>query len=196
MGVTNNNNGHKSGMSLLNRLVDINLSDEQIKNILDERAALLARTEDIAGQQVIKQYVTFQLGDERYGFEVRLVEEIQPVKDLTPIPCTPDFIVGAVNVRGSILPVVDIKSLFSLPATGLRPSSKIMVVSAGDIRMGVLADQVEEVIDIATDQISPQIATLSGATEEFIDGVTNDAIIIINMAALAGDKRMIIHQDA
>ena len=193
MGATN---GGNSDLSLLNRLVDIHLSEDQIKEVLDIRAATLAQT---AGEEqeesAVSQYVSFKLGQERYALEVRLVEEIQLIKELTRIPCTPAFVYGAVNVRGRILPVIDIKSFFGLTPVGLTPTSKIIVVEAGELQLGVIADQVDEVMDIHVDEIKTQIETLSGSSEEFIKGVTDDAVIILDMAKLAQDKRMIIRED-
>lgn len=188
--------GLGGGLHLLDRLVDINLSESQISRVLEERAATLAKIPgDSQRDTVFKEYVTFHLGEEKYGFDVQLVEEIQLTGGLTKIPCTPDFVVGAVNVRGCILPVLDVKSLFNLPATDSGNAGKIIVISSDKIRMGILADSVDEVLDIGANEISSQISTLSGATEEFIDGVTNEGVIILDMASLAADKRLIIHED-
>lgn len=188
--------GLGGGLHLLDRLVDINLSGSQISRVLEERAAALAKVPgDTQKDTIFKEYVTFHLGEERYGFDVQLVEEIQLAGGLTGIPCTPDFVVGAVNVRGCILPVLDVKRLFNLPATGSSGGAKIIVISSDESRMGILADSVDEVLIIGANEISSQISTLSGATEEFIDGVTNEGIIILDMASLAADKRLIIHED-
>lgn len=193
MGATN---GGNSDLSLLNRLVDIHLSEDQIKEVLNIRAATLARAPgEKQGESAVSQYVSFKLGQERYALEVRLVEEIQLIKELTRIPCTPAFVFGAVNVRGRILPVIDIKSFFGLTPVGLTPTSKIIVVEAGELQLGIIADQVDEVMDIHVDEIKTQIETLSGSSEEFIKGVTDDAVIILDMAGLARDKRMIIRED-
>ena len=193
MGTTN---GENSKLSLLNRLVDIHLSEEQIQEVLDIRAETLARapSEELE-ESADTQYVAFRLGHERYALEVRLVEEIQPVKELTRIPCTPEFVLGAVNVRGRILPVIDVKRFFGLAPAELMPASKIIVVEAGELELGVIADQVDEVMDISADDIKTQIETLSGRSEEFIKGVTNEEVIVLDMAELAQDKRIIIHED-
>ena len=193
MGTTN---GENSKLSLLNRLVDIHLSEEQIQEVLDIRADTLAQapSEELE-ESAITQYVAFKLGRERYALEVRLVEEIQPVKELTRIPCTPEFVLGAVNVRGRILPVIDVKRFFGLAPAELLPASKIIVVEAGELELGVIADQVDEVMDIRVDDIKTQIETLSGRSEEFIKGVTNEEVIVLDVAGLAQDKRIIIHED-
>jgi len=189
-------NGGNGSSRLQDRLVELFLDEDQVQTILTTRAAVLARTpgdEDKESTQT--QYVTFKLGAERYGLDVGFVEEIQPLKELTLIPCTPDFVVGAVNIRGSILPVVDIKKFFGIPATDIAGSDKVMVVKVGEMQMGLLADRVEEVLDLANEDIEPQLATLSGAQEEFIKGVCGGQVIILDIEALANDRRMIIHED-
>ena len=193
MGSSNGGNGNPQ---LRDRLVDLQLDEEQIQTILTTRATVLAQVPGQTDQgRTLKQYVTFKLGDERYGLDVRFVEEIQPLKDLTLIPCTPDFVVGAVNVRGSILPVVDVKKFFGIPEAGITDFNKVLVIRIGEMHMGILADTVEEVLDLANEDIEPQLATLSGAHEEFIKGVSRGQVIILDIEALANDRRMVIHED-
>ncbi len=193
MGSTNGGNGHSK---LKDRLVDLHLDEEQVLNILTTRASVLARVPGDAGkEQTLTQYVSFQLGEERYGLDVRFVEEIQPLRDLTLIPCTPDFVVGAVNIRGSILPVIDVKKFFGIPEAGIADFNKVLVIRVGEMHLGILADTVEEVLDLASEDIEPQLATLSGAHEEFIKGVSEGQVIILDIEALANDRRMVIHED-
>src|SRR3989304_2725545 len=80
-------------------MIQAEFDPDRINEILTTRAAVLAQVPGVDQGQTVKQYVTFKLGGERYGLDVSLVEEIQPLKDLTLIPCTPDFVVGAVNIR-------------------------------------------------------------------------------------------------
>src|SRR3990172_12755205 len=133
MGSSNGGNGNPR---LKDRLFDLYLDEVEIQKILTARAATLAQ---IPGQMdqglTLKQYVTFKLGDERYGVDVSFVEEIQPLKDLTLIPCTPDFVVGAVNIRGSILPVVDVKKFFGIPEAGIADFNKGLAIRVGEMHL-------------------------------------------------------------
>lgn len=193
MGSANGGNGNQK---LKDRLFDMHLTDEQIQEVLTTRATILARTPGLADEgRTTKQYVTFNLGDERYAVDVAFVEEIQPLKELTLIPCTPDFVIGAVNIRGGILPVIDVKKFFGIPEAGVVDFNKVLVIHVGDMHLGMLADTVEEVLDLADEDIEPQLATLSGAQEEFIKGVSQGQVIILDIEALANDRRMIIHED-
>lgn len=189
-------NGHNSNQKLMDRLFDIHLTDEQIQDVLSTRATVLARTPGLADEgRTLAQYVSFDLGHERYAVDVAFIEEIQPLKELTLVPCTPDFVVGAVNIRGGILPVIDVKKFFGIPEDGLAGFNKVLVIRIGEMHFGILADTVEEVLELADEDIEPQLATLSGAQEEFIKGVSKSQVIILDIEALVNDRRMIIHQD-
>jgi len=193
VGSSNGGNGHPK---LQDRLVNLHLDEEEILSILTTRASILARVPgDDSRGQTLRQFVTFNLGEERYGVDVRFVEEIQPLKDLTLIPCTPEFVVGAVNIRGSILPVIDVKKFFNIPEVGIAYFNKVLVIRVGEMHLGILADTVEEVMDLANEDIEPHLATLSGVHEEFIEGVSEGQVIILDIEALANDRRMIIHED-
>ncbi|MDP1809449.1 MAG: chemotaxis protein CheW [Actinomycetota bacterium] len=180
----------------MDKLFDMHLTDEQVQNVLTTRATVLAQTPGLADEgRTLAQYVTFDLGSERYAVDVAFIEEIQPLKELTLIPCTPDFVVGAVNIRGGILPVIDVKKFFGIPEAGIADLNKVLVIRIGEMHFGILADTVEEVLDLADEDIEPQLATLSGAQEESIKGVSKSRVIILDIEALVNDRRMIIHQD-
>jgi len=88
--------------------------------ILKKRAQVLARApkrEDEAGECL--EVVEFLLAYEQYGIESSYIREVYPLKDLTPLPCTPPFVLGIINVRGQILSVIDLKKIFDLPQKGL-----------------------------------------------------------------------------
>lgn len=193
MGSVNVQSGNQA---LTDRLVDMNLTDEQIQDVLTARATVLAQTSDLGDEsRAAAQYVTFDLGDERFAVDVSAVEEIQPLKELTLIPCTPDFVVGAVNIRGGILPVIDIKKFFGIPESAAADFNKVLVLRLGEMHLGILADNVAEVLELSKEEIEPQLATFSGAQEVFIKGVSQSRVIILDVEALVNDRRMIIHQD-
>jgi len=189
-------NGDQKKRSMMDRFVDVQLEKDEINKVLSVRASMLAQVPN-KGEEAssINQYVTVRLGNEHFGLDVRFVREIQPLKDLTLIPCTPDFIVGAVNIRGNILPLLDIKQFFGMPRSNIMDSSKVIVIHDGDLQIGILGDSVEEVVRLATDDIDPQLATLSGIQEEFIRGVSDSHIIILDIEALITDRRIVIQED-
>jgi purine-binding chemotaxis protein CheW len=189
-------NGGHNGPVFKNQLFSLQLAEAETENILTRRAAVLAQAptehDDV---KTINKYLTVRLGSELYAVEVRYVKEIRPLKELTLIPCTPTFIAGAVNVRGSILPVLDIKKFFNIATAGIVDLNKIIVVEVDDIQVGLLADGVDEVMDVDTADIDLELANLSGVHEEFIRGVVGADIVVLDIRALVSDRRMVIHED-
>lgn len=177
-------------------VTEVEMSAEEVAAILDRRARALAEVADADdGQEETVQYITFCLGKEHYAVEVGYVQETQPLRDLTLIPCTPGFIVGAVNIRGHIIAVIDLKTFFGIPADVGRAQAKVIVARNDDLEVGLLADQVSEVTSVSVDGVDQPLATLSGVREEYIKGVTKDGLIIIDINAILADKRMIINEE-
>src|SRR6059036_3053577 len=107
------------------------------KQILRARAQALARTPErgqVAG--TLLELLEFRLAQERYALENRYVVEVCPLKELTPLPCTPPFVLGIVNVRGRIMPVFDLKKFFDLPEKGLTDLHRIILVRGNDLELG------------------------------------------------------------
>ena len=117
------------------------LKEEEKKEILHARARALAR-EPKKKEEIEKsiEVVEFLLAYERYGIESRFVREVYPLRELTPLPCTPAFVLGIINVRGQILSVIDIKKFFDLPEKGLTDLNKVIIVHGGGLDLGILAD--------------------------------------------------------
>jgi purine-binding chemotaxis protein CheW len=110
-----------------------------------------------AGRARGGKYLTFELGGEEYGLEILKVQEIIGLLDITPVPRMPVFVKGVINLRGRIIPVVDLRARFDMPAVARTPENCIIVVqvagSSGRVTMGVIVDKVSEVADIADGQI-------------------------------------------
>ena len=95
-------------------------ANPEIERVLRARAQALARVPEQARAQAnLLEVLEFRLASERYAVETRHIQEVHPFRELTPLPCTPAFVLGVVNVRGRILPVLDIKRFFGLPEQGL-----------------------------------------------------------------------------
>jgi|SRR5579862_7436031 len=123
----------------------------------------------------IRQYLTFKLGDEVYALDVAKVREVLDFTVLTKIPRTPEFMRGVINLRGNVVPVVDLRLTFGLTRTEKTVNTCIIVVEVdleGEATViGALADSVEEVIDLEPEQIeaAPRIGT--GIKTDFIRGM-------------------------
>lgn len=166
---------------------------EETKRILKARAEALAREPAqvrAAGEHI--EVVEFVLAYERYAVETRYVREVHPLENLTPLPCTPAFVLGIVNVRGEILSVIDLKKFFELPEKGLTDLDKVIVLELENMRFGILADAVSGVRLVPVDEIQPTLPTLTGVREAYLKGVTAERMVILDADKLLGDERIIV----
>lgn len=120
------------------------------------------------------KYLTFFLGQEEYGFEILKVQEIIGLLPITRVPRTPDFIRGVVNLRGKIIPVMDLRLKFGMETVDSTDETCIIVVEAEGVQIGVLVDSVSEVLDIRHDQVE--------AAPDFGTEVDTDYILGIGKA--------------
>ena len=123
----------------------------------------------------IRQYLTFKLGNEVFGIDVAKVREVLDFTTITEIPRTPDFMSGVINLRGSVVPVVDLRLCFQMSKTERTRNTCIVVVEVmldGEATViGALADSVEEVIDLEPEQIQPAPRIGAQIRTDFIKGM-------------------------
>lgn len=166
------------------------------RQILRSRAEALARPPAAANQQhAAFEFVEFTLANEHYAVENQWGEEVCPFKDLTPLPCVPPFISGIVNVRGRILAVLDLKKFFDLPDKGITDLHRIILIRGEELEFGLLADTVTGVRSLPWPSLQPAPATLGGIRSEYIKGVTAERMILLDMARLVTDPRILIHDE-
>lgn len=169
---------------------------EQFEAILKARAENLAsnEVEGLAAKQH-RRLVVIKLGNETFGIDIANTREIQPLNKVAVIPCTPDWVVGAVNIRGTVTTVIDVRRFFAMPSAQLLEGSKVVVINCADMEFGILADDVCDVLDVPAEAIEPPLATMSGAREEYISGVAPNTLVILDVEALARDGRLTIHEE-
>ena len=144
---------------------------------------LIAETEPIATDRAGK-YLSFILGDEEYGIEILTVREIMGIMVITTVPHVPHFVKGVINLRGSVIPVVDLRLKFSMLEREYDKETCIIVVNLHNRLMGIIVDTVSEVLDIKEDEIdnSPNFGT--SVETDFILGmgkVKEKVIILLNI---------------
>jgi purine-binding chemotaxis protein CheW len=172
------------------------LTEEDKSKIMRERAKKLAarsKTEE-AGEEKL-EIVEFVLSGEIYGIESVHIREAYPLKNFTPIPCTPAFVLGVINVRGQVLSIVDIGRFFDLPRKGITDLNKVIVLGSGDLEFGILADEVLGVSLIPLKDIQESLPTLTGIRAEYLKGVTNDRVTVLDAGKILLDKNLIVHQE-
>jgi purine-binding chemotaxis protein CheW len=177
---------------------------EEKKKILRMRAKRLAQEPE--KKETVEKYievVEFLLSYEKYAIESSYVREIYPLKELTPMPCTPQFVLGIINVHGQIISVIDIKKFFELPEKGLSDLNKVIILhSEGPalsrvegMEFGILADVILDVRQITLTDIQPSLPTLTGIREEYLKGVTGEQVVILNAGKLLSDKKITVHEE-
>lgn len=171
-------------------------SATEAERILHTRARALARRPPRASAEgAMLELLEFRLASERYAVESQLVQEVHPLRDLTPLPCTPPFVLGIVNVRGRILPVLDLKKFFDLPERGLTDLHRIILVRGNDLELGLLADVIVGVRSVATDSLQPSLPTLTGIRADFLKGVSDERLVILDLDRILQDPKIIVHEE-
>lgn len=127
------------------------------------------------------QYVVFQLDSEFYGVDIHQVRGIEKSLPLTRVPHAPEFVKGVCNLRGNVIPVIDLKKRLSLPETAEEDIMRIMIVHVGRFSVGMTIDAANDVVSIEPDDIEPSPSLISGINAEFIQGVAkvNNRLLIL-----------------
>lgn len=168
---------------------------ERAAEILKTRASVLAKeTSDTEVSLASIEVVEFHLSHESYAVEAKYVQATSPLKQLTPLPCTPSFVLGIVNLRGRILTIIDIKKFFDLPERGITDLNKVIVLKSDDVTLGILADEVVGTQTISLPAIQPPLPTLTGLRAEYLRGVTKERLIILDPEKILTDRRIIVHE--
>lgn len=132
-----------------------------------------------------QKLLTFSLGGEGYGVSILKVKEIIGMLDITPVPRTPEFIKGVINLRGKIIPVMDLRVKFGMEEQTYNERTCIIVVeikiNGNDRLLGVVVDMVSEVVNITSDQIEPPPEYGTNVEHNFILGIgkIKDRVVII-----------------
>ncbi|HUU30036.1 MAG TPA: chemotaxis protein CheW [archaeon] len=164
------------------------------KNILKARAKILAREPE--REKKAEEYlevVEFLLAYETYALETAYIREVYPLKELTPLPCVPPFVLGIINVRGRILSVIDLKKFFGLPEKGLTDLNKVVILHKDEMEFGILADKILGVRFIARKEIQPSLPTLTEIRAEYLKGVTREREVVLEAIKLLMDNSILVN---
>ncbi len=127
------------------------------------------------------KFLTFVLGSEEYGIEILRVREIMGLLDITTVPQTPDYMKGVINLRGKVIPVIDLRLKFSMPEEEHTQETCIIVAEVNKTSIGIIVDSVSEVLDIKSGEIEETPSFGQGIDTDFIMGMgkTKEKIIIL-----------------
>ena len=171
-------------------------SPEEKKKILEARARELAQEpgQERTGEETV-EVVELLLAQEAYGIESSYVREVYPLKGLTPLPGTPPFVLGIINVRGQIVSVIDLRKFFELPEQEITESSKVIILRHEAMEFGILADAISGVRAIPLAEIQPPLPTLTGIRAEYLRGVTNERLVVLDAEKILTDRKIIVHEE-
>lgn len=167
---------------------------EKSEILRTRRQALAQEAEEVQIADHL-EVVEFLLAYETYGLETAYVREVYPLRELTPVPCTPPFVAGIVNVRGQILSVVDLKRFFDLPEKGLTDLNKVIVARTDGMELGILADGILGVRTVPLTELQPSLPTLTGIRAEYLKGVTKERVVVLDGVAILSDKRLVVREE-
>lgn len=151
---------------------------------------------ELSGQDIGEQYLTFNLGDEEYAVEILKVQEIKSWTPATPIPCAPDYLLGVVNLRGSIVPVIDLRRRFGMKAKEFTVTTAIVIVRVsgedeGDKIAGLVVDKVADVYHLGASKIQDSADIASSIDRDYILGLAQEddsLIILINLEKIVASS--------
>jgi len=144
----------------------------------------------ISAQTEPSQHLTFQLGAEEYGIEILKVQEIRGYAGVTPIPNTPAYILGVMNLRGTVIPVVDLRTRFAMPNQEYNKFTVIVVVTVRDKVIGLVVDAVSDVLDVLPSQVRERPDMGARTDMRFIGGmatVGEKLVVLLDIERLLGE---------
>ena len=132
-----------------------------------------------------QQLVVFELANEFYGINIAVVESIIKMQGITQLPRTPSFVKGVTNLRGSVLPVIDLRIRFALDSFTDTKQTRIIIVTMGSIKVGVIVDGVSEVLRVSDELIEPLPPMVNSVNSVFLKGIArleNRLIILLDLS--------------
>lgn len=135
------------------------------------------------------QLVAFKLGREEYGISILQVQEIKRMTEITRVPHTPDYLKGVMNLRGSVLPVFDLKKRLDLPDNEYSDDARIVIVKVDEVTLGVIVDAVSEVLTIGQENIEPPQVVAGGVIANYLSGIgkiNSRLLILLDINSIIG----------
>lgn len=137
------------------------------------------------------KYLTFLVGNESYGIEIKHVTEIIGIQEITEVPSMPDYVKGIINLRGKIIPVIEVRLRLKKKSIEYDDRTCIIVIDIRDISVGLIIDGVSEVISITDDSIVPPPITKTGFHNNYIKGIGkagNEVKLLLDCNLLVSDE--------
>ncbi len=145
-----------------------------------------------AADQVL-QWVTFRLQEETYGINVMQVQEVLRYSEIAPVPGSPEYVLGIINLRGNVVTVIDTRARFGLPPAEVTDNTRVVIIEAEKQVIGILVDSVAEVVYLKQSEVdvAPNVGTDESA--RFIQGVANregELLILVDLNKLLNEEKL------
>lgn len=145
--------------------------------------------------EVIEFEITNNDNKEKYAFDIRYVNEVFRYKKVTPLPCTPSFVIGIINFRGKILSVIDIRNFmgFTIDAKNFNEVRQMIVVKVNEFEVGIAVDNIGGNYSIPLEKIQKTVLTITNERENFFIGLTNNSTMILDIKNIMLSEKIIIN---
>ncbi len=141
--------------------------------------------------------VLLRLGADRYAVPITSVREILRVGRLTPVSTAPAFVLGVINLRGVIMTVLDLRVFFGLEPGPVGTDARIIVAEGGGMAVGILVEQLEEIVDLPAAQVKPPLASAKGLVEDYVVGIAahgDQLVVLIDLEKVLRNPRIIVDE--
>jgi len=139
----------------------------------------------------LMQWVTFKLGEEKYGINVMQVQEVLRVSEIAPVPGAPTYVLGIINLRGNVVTVIDTRNRFGLMSKEQDDATRIVIIETDAHIIGIMVDSVAEVVDLNASEIETAPNVGNDESSKYIQGVTsrdNDLLILVDLNKFLSDE--------
>lgn len=167
---------------------------ESEERLLERTRAWARVVDDDRGVERM-EVLCFTIGEEVYAIESTCVSAVMPLPQFTPLPGTPPFVLGIVNVRGHVVSVLDLRVFFELPIEGLSDRNYLVVLRDDDMEFGLLADRIRGIEQLRRDALQTGLANLTGIRASYLLGVTEDQKTVLDGRRLLGDPGLRIQDE-
>lgn len=153
----------------------------------------MAELKKVQDNDQVLQWVTFQLEQETYGINVMVVKEVLKYQDIAPVPGAPDYVLGIINIRGTVVSVINTRRRFGLPDREPDDNTRIVIIEIGRHVIGILVDGVAEVVYLRSSQIEPAPQVNKDESARFIQGVChreNQLLILVELDKLISEDEL------
>jgi chemotaxis signal transduction protein len=170
------------------------LNTSYVSALLAERAKKIAQPEETLTDTKTAEVLRFRLAYREYAIEMQYIREVILTGEITPVPGTPEYISGLCVVRGEIISLVDLRVLLSITERGLTDLNRVIVLTNHTLTFGILADYITGIGTLELNRIDPPDPGIFPGAPQYIKGIADLSLVVLDAAALFSDSRMIIDE--